>query len=327
MEIQAKDPASGRIAPGKVLVTGGAGFIGSHLCERLLELGCEVVCLDNFNDFYDPAIKRHNIAGLLANPGFSLHEGDIRDVTLVNTLFEGERPEAVAHLAAMAGVRPSIEEPVLYYDVNVTGTAVVLEAARKQGASNFIFGSSSSVYGSQEKTPFSEKDPVSRPISPYAASKAAGELLCHTCHHLFGMPITCLRFFTVYGPRQRPEMAIHLFAKLIRDGKAVTVYGDGHSRRDYTFVEDIIDGIVRSLERPHGYEIFNLGESRTVELLELIGLIEKGVGRKAILRMLPVQPGDVPVTFADIDHARSSLGYNPSTPIEEGIERFIEWFS
>ncbi len=327
MEMQARGPAAGAVEPGKVLVTGGAGFIGSHLCERLLGLGYGVVCLDNFNDFYDPAIKRSNIAGLTANPGFTLREGDIRDAALVNALFEREKPEAVVHLAAMAGVRPSIEKPVLYYDINVTGTAVLLETAGSHGVANFIFGSSSSVYGNQKKIPFCERDPVSRPISPYAASKAAGELLCYACHHLSGLPVTCLRFFTVYGPRQRPEMAIHLFAKLIRDGKPVTVYGDGHSRRDYTFVDDIIDGIVKALEKPHGYEIFNLGESRTVELFEVVGLIEKGIGRKARLRMLPVQPGDVPVTFADIDHARSSLGYSPSIPIEEGIGSFIEWFS
>ena len=308
-----------------MLVTGGAGFIGSHLCERLVRENHRVICLDNFNPFYDPAIKRKNIGTLKITDGFSLHEGDIRDADFVEQVFNSEKPGSVIHLAAMAGVRPSIEQPLLYNDVNLTGTGVILEAARRHSVTNFIFGSSSSVYGVQDKVPFSEEDTVSHPISPYAATKAAGEMLCYTYHHLFGMPVTCLRFFTVYGPRQRPEMAIHLFARKIRDGEPITVFGDGESRRDYTYIDDIIDGIVKSLAIPHGYEIFNLGESRTVRLKELISLLENGLGKKATIQKEPDQPGDVPVTYADITRARTLLGYDPNIPIEQGIELFVQW--
>jgi len=235
------------------------------------------------------------------------------------------RPQAVIHLAAMAGVRPSIAQPHLYNDVNITGTTVLLEAVRQYPVENFIFGSSSSVYGSHDRIPFSEGDVLSRPISPYAATKLAGEQLCFTYHHLYGIPVTCLRFFTVYGPRQRPEMAIHLFARKIASGDPVTVYGDGSSRRDYTYVCDIIDGIMRSLDRPQGFEIFNLGESRTVGLLELLRILEDAIGRKALIRYEPDQPGDVPMTCADVNKAREMLGYEPSVPIEEGIRLFVEW--
>jgi len=308
-----------------VLVTGGAGFIGSHLCERLVSENHRIICLDNFNHFYDPAIKRKNIEALKIADGFSLHEGDIRDADFVEQVFSTEKPGSVIHLAAMAGVRPSIEQPLLYNDVNLTGTGVILEAARRHSVTNFIFGSSSSVYGVQEKVPFSEEDTVSRPISPYAATKAAGEMLCYTYHHLFGMPVTCLRFFTVYGPRQRPEMAIHLFARKIRDGEPITVFGDGESRRDYTYIDDIIGGIVRSLAIPHGYEIFNLGESRTVSLKDLISLLENGLGKKATIQNEPDQPGDVPVTYADITRARTLLGYDPNIPVEQGVDFFVQW--
>ena len=310
----------------RILVTGGAGFIGSHLCERLLNDGKEITCLDNFNDFYDPEVKRDNIRSLEDNRSFTLHEGDIRDRDMVDGIFEEHRPDAVVHLAAMAGVRPSIEDPVLYADVNLTGTCVLLDTVRRFPVTNFVFGSSSSVYGAQEKVPFSEKDQVSRPISPYAATKVAGEQICYTYHHLFGIPVTCLRFFTVYGPRQRPEMAIHQFTRLIRDGEPVSVFGDGSSKRDYTYIDDIIDGIVCSLDRPFGYEIFNLGESKTIALGELVSLLEDRIGIKAVRRELPDQPGDVPITFADISRARDKLGYNPSVDIEEGIDRFLEWF-
>ncbi len=310
----------------RILVTGAAGFIGSHLTERLLANQDAVICLDNFNDFYDPEIKRENIIDFMDNSRFHLIEGDIRDSDLVEKIFRDYSPDAVVHLAAMAGVRPSIEDPLLYNDVNVNGTCVLLEAARKYPVSNFIFGSSSSVYGARDTVPFSEKEEVSRPISPYAATKVAGEILCYTYHHLYNIPVTCLRFFTVYGPRQRPEMAIHMFARLIRDEEMVPIFGDGSSRRDYTYIDDIIDGVLRSLQRPFGYEIINLGESQTVALMELVTLLEKGLGKKASLEMLPDQPGDVPVTFADVSHARKLLDYEPSISIEKGIEKFVEWF-
>ena len=311
----------------RVLVTGGAGFIGSHLCGRLLDQDREVLVLDNFNDFYDPAIKRRNMLPLLARAGCSLLEGDIRDPEAVENAFSSFRPQAVVHLAAMAGVRPSIENPLLYCDVNLAGTTVLLEAVRKNRVGHFVFGSSSSVYGANDKLPFTEEDDLSRPVSPYAATKVAGEQLCYTYHHLNGFPVSCLRFFTVYGPRQRPEMAIHMFARRIRDGQPITVFGDGTSRRDYTYVEDIIDGVVRSLDSPMGYEIFNLGESRTVSLSELIALLEENLGKKALIEPLPDQPGDVPATYADVTKARRLLGYNPGVPIEEGIRRFVQWLN
>ena len=308
-----------------MLVTGGAGFIGSHLCGKLLSENRRVICLDSFNDFYDPAIKRENITALTSDDRFSVHEGDIRDPDFVETVFRSGKPEAVVHLAAMAGVRPSIEQPLLYNDINLTGTGIILEAARRHTVVNFIFGSSSSVYGAQEKVPFSEEDRISQPISPYAATKAAGEMLCYTYHHLFGIPMTCLRFFTVYGPRQRPEMAIHLFARKIRDGEPITVFGDGKSRRDYTYIDDILDGILKSLAIPHDFEIFNLGESRTVSLRELISLLEKSLGKKAVIKNQPEQPGDVPITYADISHARNTLDYDPNIPVEQGIDLFVQW--
>jgi UDP-glucuronate 4-epimerase len=310
----------------RVLVTGGAGFIGSHLCGRLIEQGREVMVLDNFNDFYDPSIKRANIGAFLDSGSFTLMEGDIRDRAVVEEAISRFRPQAVVHLVAMAGVRPSIEKPLYYYDVNVAGTAMILETIRKHPVENFVFGSSSSVYGINEKLPFTEEDNLSKPVSPYAATKLAGEQLCFTYHYLYGFPVTCLRFFTVYGPRQRPEMAIHLFARKIRDDQAVIIYGDGESRRDYTFVDDIIDGVVRALDRPFPFEIFNLGESRTVSLEEIVTLLEENLGRKAVIERLPDQPGDVPITYADVSKARDMLGYDPCVPIEEGIRRFAEWF-
>ena len=309
----------------RILVTGGAGFIGSHLCEALLEQGREVQVLDNFNDFYDPAIKRGNIEKALTHSAYSIREGDIRDQELVNEVMATFRPQAVIHLAAMAGVRPSIERPHLYNDVNIAGTTVLLEAAREYPVENFVFGSSSSVYGSHDRVPFSEKDVLNRPISPYAATKLAGEQLCFTYHHLYGIPVSCLRFFTVYGPRQRPEMAIHLFARKIMNGELITLYGDGSSRRDYTYIDDIIDGVIRSLDRPQGFEIFNLGESRTVVLSEMVSILEDAIGREANINFEPDQPGDVPVTYADVTKAVRVLGYEPSVPIEEGIRLFVKW--
>lgn len=309
----------------RVLVTGGAGFIGSHLCEALLEQGREVQVLDNFNDYYDPAIKRRNIETALTHSAYSIREGDIRDQELVGEVMATFRPQAVIHLAAMAGVRPSIERPHLYNDVNIAGTTVLLEAAREYPVENFVFGSSSSVYGSHDKVPFSEKDVLNRPISPYAATKLAGEQLCFTYHYLYGIPVSCLRFFTVYGPRQRPEMAIHLFARKIMNGELITLYGDGSSRRDYTYIDDIIDGVIRSLDRPQGFEIFNLGESRTVGLSEMVSILEDAIGREANITFEPDQPGDVPVTYADVTKAVRVLGYEPSVPIEEGIRLFVTW--
>ena len=310
----------------KVLVTGGAGFIGSHLCQRLRQDDVEVVVLDNFDPFYEPAVKRRNLGPLQGDGGFRLVEGDIRDESLVGELFAGERFDTVFHLAARAGVRPSLQEPRLYQDVNVTGTVTLLEAARRNEVQRFVFGSSSSVYGNNKKVPFAEDDLVDFPISPYAASKKAGELIAYTYHHLYGMDISCLRFFTVYGPRQRPEMAIHKFTRLISEGEPVPRFGSGGTVRDYTYIDDIIDGIVATGRQARGYSIYNLGESLTTSLARLIELIEAAVGRKAVIQEQPAQPGDVECTYADVTRARDELGYKPAVPVEEGIPRFVEWY-
>ena len=307
-----------------ILVTGGAGFIGSHLVKRLLGEGRHVTCLDNFDPFYPEEIKRRNLDPVRNHPSFRLVEGDIRNPQDVQSAVSG--CDAVVHLAARAGVRPSISDPGLYTDVNIQGTVVVLEASREAGIRNLVFGSSSSVYGNSTRVPFAETDPVDRPISPYAATKRAGELLCHSYHHLHGMEINCLRFFTVYGPRQRPDLAIHRFTHLIEAGQPIPVYGDGTSQRDYTFVDDILDGVTKSLEHWSGFQIYNLGESRTVELRYLIELIEQNLGAKAQISRQSCQPGDVDRTYADISKARSELGYNPTVSIEEGIRQFAEWF-
>ena len=307
----------------KVLVTGGAGFIGSHLCERLLARGDELLVLDNFNDFYDPAIKRANAAGL---EGARIVEGDIRDADLVGKLFEEFHPEALVHLAAMAGVRPSLEDPLLYQDVNVRGTMVLLEALRASPDTRFVFASSSSVYGGNEKVPFSEADELNRPVSPYAATKRAGELIAFTYHHLFGIPTTCLRFFTVFGPRQRPEMAIHKFVALVLKGEAIPFFGDGESRRDYTYVDDIVAGVLAAIDRCEGYGIYNLGESQTTSLADLVQMIGEVCGRDPILERLPNQPGDVSVTCADISRAQADLDYQPSTTVRAGLESFLAWY-
>ena len=290
-----------------ILITGAAGFIGSHLSERLLQEGSRIICLDNLDTFYDPQIKRENLKPLLANNNFTMIEGDIRDLKLLTDIFEGNRIDIIVHIAARAGVRPSIKEPLLYYDVNVRGTTNLLEMAKNYHIKKFIFASSSSVYGENKKVPFSEDDNVDFPISPYAATKKAGELISFTYHHLYGIPVSCLRFFTVYGPRQRPEMAIHKFTRLIYEGKSIPVYGDGTSRRDYTYIDDLISGITASVNAELGYEIINLGESKTIKLTELISLIEENLQKKAIIEWLPDQPGDVPVTFADISKARRLL--------------------
>jgi UDP-glucuronate 4-epimerase len=306
----------------RALVTGGAGFIGSHLCERLLERGDEVTVLDNFNDFYDPRIKRDNARALR---GVRVVEGDIRDQSLVARLFQEGRFDALVHLAAMAGVRPSLLDPLLYTDVNVRGTQILLRELEKRPEVRLVFASSSSVYGSNDHVPFREDDDIHRPISPYAATKRAGELLCYTHHHLYGTPVSCLRFFTVYGPRQRPEMAIHAFSRLCLARKPIPFFGDGSTRRDYTFIEDIVDGTVRALDRANGYAIYNLGESKTISLADLLAEIGRQCGVEPILDRRPLQPGDVTITYADVSKARRELGYDPRTGIEDGLARFLEW--
>jgi UDP-glucuronate 4-epimerase len=310
----------------KVLVTGGAGFIGSKVTDRLLERGDRVICIDSFDSFYDPDVKRNNIGGAQENPLFILAQGDIRDKRFLDDLARRHPFEAVVHSAARAGVRPSILNPGLYEDVNIKGTMNLLELARSVDTSNFVFLSSSSVYGVNEKVPFSETDPVDHPISPYAATKKACELICHTYHHLYGLNITCLRPFTVYGPRQRPEMAIHKFTRKIDAGKPIPMFGDGTSKRDYTYIDDLVDGIVRALDRPLGYEVINLGEQETISLKALIGLIEHNLGKAALIDRQPDQPGDVPITFADISKAKALLGYDPQVKIEEGVARFVHWY-
>ena len=313
----------------RVLVTGGIGFIGSHLCQRLLTEGHAIVCLDNFDPFYDPAIKRRNLQEIQASGGggsFQFVEGDIRDKGLLEDLFKRVSFDLVIHLAARAGVRPSIQQPLLYEEVNVTGTLNLLEACREFGVMDLIFGSSSSVYGKNTKVPFAEGDRLEAMISPYAVTKRVGELYCYAYHHLHGLNIFCLRFFTVYGPRQRPEMAIHKFARLIHEGKKIPLYGDGTSRRDYTYIDDIIQGIMGAVQNLKGYDIFNLGESQTTPLRELISLIEQALRKKAEVEELPEQPGDVPITYADIAKARRLLGYDPRVNIEEGVKRFAQWF-
>lgn len=309
-----------------VLVTGGAGFIGSHLVRRLLARGDRVTVLDDFNDFYAPARKRRNLAPLAGRRDFHLVEGDIRDAPLVDRLFAGGGFDAVVHLAARAGVRPSLAEPVLYEDVNCIGTLRLLEAARRHGPRRFVFGSSSSVYGINRKLPFAEDDAVDQPISPYATTKRAGELLCFNYHHLYGLSTACLRFFTVYGPAQRPEMAIHKFTDLLARGKAVPMYGDGESRRDYTYVDDIIDGVVAALDLAPGFEILNLGGADTTSLADLVRWIAEELGVEPRVERLPAQPGDVPTTYADVAKAGRLLGYAPRVPIREGLRRFVSWY-
>ncbi len=308
----------------RVLVTGATGFIGSHLCERLLANGFTVVGVDNFDDFYDPRVKRRNIADCLKDSNFQLFEVDIRDSAAMDKVV-GQGVEIIVHLAAKAGVRPSIAQPLLYNDVNINGTMVLLELAKKHEIDKFIFASSSSVYGNNEKVPFSEDDNVDFPISPYAATKKAGELICHTYHHLYGMSITCLRFFTVYGPRQRPDLAIHKFARLIERGESVPVFGDGSAMRDFTYIDDIVDGTVAAIDKCGGFNIYNLGESRPITVNDLIAEIENALGRKAVKEYLPPQPGDVERTYADVTRAGKDLAYDPKTDIRTGLANFTEW--
>jgi UDP-glucuronate 4-epimerase len=311
-----------------ILITGGAGFIGSHLVDRLMaDQNNRVIVVDNFNYFYDPAIKRANIAAHIGCDNFELLESNIADADAMDDLFARSRFDLVVHLAARAGVRPSLADPLAYEETNVRGTYALLEAARRNGVKRFVFGSSSSVYGVNAKVPFSEDDPIAKPISPYSATKIAGEAACHAFSHLYGMRIVCLRFFTVYGPRQRPDLAIHKFARLISAGKPVPIYGDGTTRRDYTFVDDIISGVEAAISYDQSqFEIINLGESETVELRRLVEVIERAIGTRAILDRQPEQPGDVPITYANIDKARRLLGYSPQTSFEAGIEKFVAWF-
>jgi UDP-glucuronate 4-epimerase len=310
------------------LVTGGAGFIGSHVCERLLNEGHTVHTLDDLNPYYASALKEKNLADLRASGGdrFRFHQGDISGASFVETAMEAAKPDQIIHLAARAGVRPSLENPALYQQVNVLGTTHLLEAARKRGVRKITIASSSSVYGVNAKVPFSEDDPVGTPISPYAASKLACEALGHVYHHLYGMDVAMLRFFTVYGPRQRPDLAINKFAKLIMAGKPIPVFGDGSTARDYTYVSDTVDGVLACTRQEFGYEIFNLGENDTVTLARMIGLLESALGKAAIIDRQPMQPGDVPLTFADISKSRARLGYDPKIKAEEGIPLFVEWF-
>lgn len=312
----------------RILLTGGAGFIGSHLVDRLLaEGGRRITVVDDLNDFYSPEIKRANIAAAADNRDFDFVKADIRDADKLREIFDGRNFDCIVHLAARAGVRPSLCHPKLYAETNIEGTLNLLELARDFEIKQFVFGSSSSVYGINSKVPFSEDDRIHQPISPYASTKAAGELLCHTYSHLFDIRTVCLRFFTVYGARQRPDLAIHKFSRLITEGKPVQIFGDGTTRRDYTYIDDIIQGVRASIDYEGSmHEIFNLGESETTELQRLVELLEENLGMKAIIDRQPMQPGDVPVTFADISKARRLLGYDPKTKIEDGIPKFVEWF-
>jgi UDP-glucuronate 4-epimerase len=310
------------------LVTGGAGFIGSHLVEALLADGYwKVVVVDNFDDFYSPEIKRANLAGLLHNPNLTVYEADIRDVPALEAIFAESNFSVVVHLAARAGVLPSLQFPNQYFDINVTGTLNLLQCAKDFGVKQFVFGSSSSVYGLGAKAPFCETYKNTKPISPYAASKSAGELLCHTWSHLYQIRCVCLRFFTVYGPRQRPDLAIHKFTRLIHQGKPIPLFGDGSSLRDYTYIDDIVDGIFGAIEYEGSlFEAINLGESQTIKLIDLISVLEGTLGTKALIEWRGEQAGDMPLTYADISKAGSLIGYKPKTQVQEGIVKFVDWY-
>jgi UDP-glucuronate 4-epimerase len=309
----------------RVLVTGGAGFIGSHLVEKLLAGGHDVAVLDDFNDFYDPQIKHDNLAAVAKD--IRIHHVDLRDSAAVRNLFDREKFDAIAHLAARAGVRPSILEPHLYYDTNVDGTLHLLDGARLTGVERFIFASSSSVYGARKTVPFSEDDPLNQTLSPYAATKIAGEFLCSTFSHLYQIRVVALRYFTVYGPRQRPDLAIHQFTRKIYAGQPIDQFGDGTTRRDYTYINDVIQGTMAALHYDGPmFDVFNLGESDTIQLKDLITAIESALGKKAKINRLPEQPGDMPLTCADISKAKKLLGYKPTTRLADGLPRFVEWF-
>lgn len=312
-----------------VLVTGAAGFIGSHLVEHLLRRGTTVIGVDNFDPFYDPGEKRRNLEAALSDPRFRLIEADCADPEQVERALEDTPIDVIVHLAAKAGVRPSLEDPFGYTRANVVGTQAMLELARRRGIRRFVFGSSSSVYGDRAQVPFREDDPADRPISPYAATKRAGEVLCHTYHHLYGIGVTALRFFTVYGPRQRPDLAIHKFTALMARGRPIPVFGDGTTERDYTWIDDIVAGVLAAIDRSASasdFEIINLGESQTTSLARLIELIASALGVTPRIEPHPMQPGDVRRTCADVSKAAQLLGYRPTMPVEEGIPRFVEWW-
>lgn len=308
-----------------ILVTGGSGFIGSHLCEKLVDLGVETINLDSFCDNYDPLIKERNISSLLDSPFYYLYRGDIRDNRILDRIFATHPIGIIIHLAALAGVRQSLAKPRDYVSVDIEGTVNLLEYAAKYQIKRFLFGSSSSVYG-DNSVPFKESDRLERPLSPYAAAKISGEIFCRTYHQLYGFSIGCLRFFTVYGPRQRPEMAIHQFTKMIDHGLEVPLFGEGDSERDYTYIDDIIRGIIGAVEAPYSFEAFNLGNSRTIVLSDLVKLIGEVIGKKPRLVRLPVQMGDVPRTWADLTQSGKILGYQPQVDITEGIKRFVDWY-
>jgi len=309
-----------------ILVTGAAGFIGSHLSEGLVARGESVIGVDNFDPYYDPAIKRRNVAGLLAGEAFTLIEGDICDPDALDAAFAAGDVVGVIHLAAKAGVRPSIEAPVAYARANVEGTAALLEAARLHGVERFIFGSSSSVYGAANEVPFSEDQRIDRPISPYAATKVAAEALCHTWHHLYGIPMVLLRFFTVYGPRQRPDLAINKFVRLLEAGEPIPQFGDGSSSRDYTYIADIVRGVVAAYDSDLGFDIVNLGSSAPVRLDEMIAAVGAAVGVEPVVQVLGDQPGDVPRTFASVERARELLGWEPQWSLADGLREFVAWY-
>lgn len=310
----------------KILLTGASGFIASHVSDTLLKRGDQVIAIDCFNDYYDPQSKRSNIRQAKTNKNYTLCETDILNKKKLDDIFNTTQPDKVIHLAARAGVRPSLIDPQLYADVNIKGTINMLEASKDHSIKNFIFGSSSSVYGKNTKVPFSETDPVDDPISPYAATKRAGELICRTYHNLYNLNISCLRFFTVYGPRGRPDMAPYKFTKSIIEGKEITMYGDGTTKRDYTYVDDIVSGILAALDRNHPFEIFNLGNSKTVELKDFISTIETILKKKAKIKKMPIQPGDVTITYADLEKSRRLLDYDPKTSIAQGMKHFIDWY-
>tara|TARA_Y100000310_G_C20662350_1_gene805463 strand:+ start:1026 stop:1973 length:948 start_codon:yes stop_codon:yes gene_type:complete len=310
----------------KFLVTGGAGFIGSHVCDAIVARGDSVVCVDNFNDYYNSERKRKNISELMDNPLFTLHEVDIRNFERLWSVFELEKPDKIIHLAATAGVRSSIINPKYYFESNVMGTINLLELSKSFGVQKFIFGSSSSVYGSREQGPFTERDLTDKPISPYAATKKSGEIICYNYAHMYGLDIVCLRFFTVYGPRGRPDMAVYKFTKLISENKTIEIYGSDESHRDYTYISDIVRGILAAGDSDLKYDIINLGNSDTVQLNQLISVIENNVGKKSIKRVIESQRGDVPITFADVSKAKDLLGWEPTIGIEKGVEKFVEWF-
>ena len=309
-----------------ILVTGGAGFIGSHVCDRLLSMGRKVICLDNLTPYYPPKIKIRNIQHNFDNPNFIFLNIDITHKDQLEQVFTNNKIHKIIHLAARAGVRPSIEQPLWYRDTNISGTLNLLELTKKYGIKNFIFGSSSSVYGNNKKVPFSEEDSVDRPISPYATSKKACELYCYTYSHLCNINVICLRFFTVYGPRGRPDMAPYLFTRLINEGKPIKMFGDGTTRRDYTFVTDIVDGIISALDKNFRYEIINLGNSDTIQLSDFIAIFEKHLGKKAKIKRYPMQPGDVKITYANISKAKRLLDFEPKVGVDEGLKIFIDWY-